>query len=704
MEEIIEGIEVWDSWVQSYKEYVPLFIQEAQTKNDWSDWESTVFNEYFEKNREQCVSSLQQGYYTNEEKTKIKANWPELAPLLVQIANNQSELDLLTYDAIRKWLGKYTSQNRKAAANRLIASLQPQLLCTIVNEDRLKVLMHRINSKDVNAKLPISNNWFENSNAVLCYFRDHFPDRDVFEIMTYPWQVYDYFNSKKNYPVKSNDMSEIQDATEHLNLLQYKKQIILQGPPGTGKTRLAKEMFHEILAAELKNEINESYLRNTIKIGYEFSLRNGKVAKIENIKGEKIILNIKNNYEEVFFTIHDVIDCYEKKCFIEKDFVNYNQYVVRSIVSHIIRKLKVNKIENQYKLIQFHPSYSYEDFVRGIVAESKGEKIEYKSVNKTLGLFAQKALKNYVDSKKEVSTISREKWLDDNFNLFVEKIAEDLNNDKLFKLTDNVNIVDLEDSAFLYIGNAWKGYEHRMLFKDIKQAFLDGNSIRKDLSNNLNISGSARQHATYYVLVLKAFLDFVKDKPFKENDEDGVVEKSFVLIIDEINRANLSSVLGELIYALEYRGEEVESMYEVDNSQKLILPPNLYIIGTMNTADRSVGHIDYAIRRRFAFVDVPPKELQNNSEIYFNSTDFLRISSLFNEKNVSKEFEIDAVKIGHSYFIVKKADAKDEVGRDELFNLKMQYEVKPILLEYERDGILIGEYEGKSIKEYIKSL
>src|SRR5690606_14650101 len=96
---------------------------------------------------------------------------------------------------------------------------------------------------------------------------------------------------------------------------------------------------------------------------------------------------------------------------------------------------------------------------------------------------------------------------------------------------------------------------------------------------------------------------------------DAVELKNYVLIIDEINRANLSSVLGELIYALEYRGEEVQSMYAVDGSNKLILPPNLYIIGTMNTADRSVGHIDYAIKRRFAFVDVLPQILENDENI-----------------------------------------------------------------------------------------
>lgn len=76
----------------------------------------------------------------------------------------------------------------------------------------------------------------------------------------------------------------------------------------------------------------------------------------------------------------------------------------------------------------------------------------------------------------------------------------------------------------------------------------------------------------------------------------------FYLVIDEINRANLATVFGELIYGLEYRGRSVATPYTVKNSNKVELPDNLYIIGTMNTADKSIGGIDYAIRRRFCFL------------------------------------------------------------------------------------------------------
>ena len=168
------------------------------------------------------------------------------------------------------------------------------------------------------------------------------------------------------------------------------------------------------------------------------------------------------------------------------------------------------------------------------------------------------------------------------------------------------------------------------------------------------------------------------------NDKEN---KPYILIIDEINRANLSSVLGELIYALEYRDEVVESMYALeDESRDITLPSNLYIIGTMNTADRSIGHIDYAIRRRFAFADVPPQEsviTDEKAKKLFN-----QVSEIFD--NISPEFDKEKVMLGHSYFI-----ADD----DNKLNEKLQYQIKPLLNEYVSDGVL-----NESAKEQITNL
>lgn len=327
-------------------------------------------------------------------------------------------------------------------------------------------------------------------------------------------EVYDYekiLNHLRSFikTIENDNVNSSSETNDILDLLDFKKQIILQGPPGTGKTRLAKEIAAKQLLLEDVQQL---------------------------------------------------------------------------------------KYSDQFQIIQFHPSYSYEDFVRGIVAHPTidGKGVLYTAKDKLLAEFALRAL---------------------------------------------------------------------------------------------------------------------------EDDKN-----SYVLIIDEINRANLSAVLGELIYALEYRDEEVTSMYSVmtegEEDSTIVLPSNLYIIGTMNTADRSVGHIDYAIQRRFAFVDVLPQELNNDDTIVFHKELFKKISLLFVEnydeyisndkiplkraKTLSEEFRVEDVWLGHSYFIQKILEEGTLLPQD--FRIRINYEIKPILLQYEKDGILIGEYDGKSVKDYIKSL
>jgi MoxR-like ATPase len=359
-----------------------------------------------------------------------------------------------------------------------------------------------------------------------------------------------------------------------------------------------------------------------------------------------------------------------------------------------VQDLKDNE---QFKLIQFHPSYTYEDFVRGIVAESKGDRVEYKNVNKILADFAEKALKNKSDSEKDVSQLSKEIWVDEQFEKFVDYINDEIEEKEEIKLTKSVFIINTDQDAFRYKGKkGWSENGNRMLFNDIKTAYLDENVVRQDIKKNKNLSGLAHHHASYYIRVLDMFIDFLKTENLNFTPNEAIEKelKNYVLVIDEINRANLSSVLGELIYALEYRGEAVESMYVVDTDNKLILPPNLYIIGTMNTADRSVGHIDYAIRRRFAFVDVLPINLKEKQELEnFNESLFLAVEKLFKE-HTSPEFEVNDVQLGHSYFI-DKSNEENGVGMD----IRFEYEIKPILLEYIKDGVLTGTDIKKKVED-----
>ncbi|MGI9307255.1 MAG: McrB family protein [Gammaproteobacteria bacterium] len=167
-------------------------------------------------------------------------------------------------------------------------------------------------------------------------------------------------------------------------------------------------------------------------------------------------------------------------------------------------------------------------------------------------------------------------------------------------------------------------------------------------------------------------------------------KNNYALIIDEINRANVSAVLGELIYALEYRGEAVKTPYLGD----ITIPKNLFIIGTMNTADRTIGQIDYAVRRRFAFVECPPNEgiVKNATAQDF----FRRVNAIFGEEHISADFDAADVRIGHSYFMAEGANLAN----------KIIYQVIPILREYVKDGVLQQSAEDiiREIEEQAKKL
>lgn len=352
---------------------------------------------------------------------------------------------------------------------------------------------------------------------------------------------------------------------------------------------------------------------------------------------------------------------------------------------------------NQFKLIQFHPSYTYEDFVRGIIAKPSedGEGILYEAENKTLGLFAKKALKNYNETNDISIDNSIGMWIDETFEDFKNEIETNLT-DKEFILSGEITIYKVQKKSFLY-GKNWISAGH-IKFEEFKK--LVKAIIKKEISLGTTLLDKdkfvhSHYRSTYYNALLKKFFD----KYHYTIKTINIPPKNYVLIIDEINRANLSSVLGELIYALEYRGKAVESMYDVDGND-LILPPNLYIIGTMNTADRSVGLIDYAIRRRFAFIDVLPESLEDDDRIHFNTEGFKKVSDLFKNGNVSGEFEAKDVQLGHSYFIAKKEDVRVDQTKEDIFRMKMNYEVVPILLEYIKDGVLIGIFKDNNNKEY----
>ena len=182
-------------------------------------------------------------------------------------------------------------------------------------------------------------------------------------------------------------------------------------------------------------------------------------------------------------------------------------------------------------------------------------------------------------------------------------------------------------------------------------------------------------------------------------------DKAYVMVIDELNRGNVSKVFGELITLLEADKRKgrinAESVVLPYSKKGFHIPNNVYLIATMNTADRSLGSLDYAIRRRFAFIAEKPFGLEVEG---FDEDLFEKVSRLFVKNfdeykesgwdqtmklepadTLSEEYKPEDVWIGHSYFLMQ-----DEEGEDNTSN-RLLYEIIPLLEEYVRDGVLTAE-------------
>ena len=158
-------------------------------------------------------------------------------------------------------------------------------------------------------------------------------------------------------------------------------------------------------------------------------------------------------------------------------------------------------------------------------------------------------------------------------------------------------------------------------------------------------------------------------------------DKEFFFIIDEINRGNMSKIFGELLMLIEkdYRGTKATLAY---NGLSFSVPKNLYIIGMMNTADRSLAMIDYALRRRFSFFEVEPGFDSEGFIHYQNSLNNETLNELVNKvKDLNREISLDkslgkGFCIGHSYFCGR------DVCSEEWLHSIVDYDILPMLSEY----------------------
>jgi len=579
-------LEVWDNWFNRYRKFVPQFIDEAKTKDSWQDWDKDIFYEFFERSDDQCISSLRQGYFTKEEQEKIKSHWNEIAPLLKTIAENQTNPDWNTYQEIKKKIRLYTIQDRKAATNRLVASLQPNLICTVVNERDLGNLIRIINTYTF-ATVSLEGDWFKRSYNVCKLFQQELQPKNPMDIITYPWQLLEHLKKI------NSSLTEKQKQMESLiKLVQANKNLVITGAPGTGKTYKTAE-----IAVALIDGSNKLPSK-----------------RVELMKRYKELVDAK----QIAFTT-------------------------------------------------FHQSLDYEEFIEGLKPEIDGSTKEMTYQIKD-GMF-----KVICDRAKEKTSMAS---LNDAIEIFKEDCS-----DKIIKVKNK------------------SGTEFSVTYRDGKtfRVRSDKSEAEEGVDFPANIEAIKKMYQgnekgiynkTYVWGILKYLKDKYKVTAYSKDNSD----KKYLLIIDEINRGNISKIFGELITLLEKDkrlGEENEITVTLPCSQETFgVPSNLYLIGTMNTADRSIGHIDYAVRRRFSFVSL---KSDKNVISTYDKYDYgvkEKAEKLFDgikefiSNNINADLDAEDLMIGHSYFLCKTTDA---------LQMRLECEIIPLIEEYEKDGIIMPD-------------
>lgn len=332
--------------------------------------------------------------------------------------------------------------------------------------------------------------------------------------------------------------------------------------------------------------------------------------------------------------------------------------------------------EGQIAFCTFHQSMDYEDFVEGVKPELQGEHITY---NVEAGIFKRICERARKTEGKDIITC-----IDD----YLQKIRGKENQREIPSITGKAKL-------FVWWEEGHKTISIRSTLSKADYAPARP-SIEKIKAHAIG-KGEEKNWPAY----ARAFIEAVK-KEYQIDEETSTTPH--VLIIDEINRGNISRIFGELITLLEADKRTGDGKHPIKvtlpySKDSFSVPSNLYIIGTMNTTDRSTGSIDYAVRRRFAFITLKTdpeviktcikddavriKALALFKQINGDSTDDTRS---FIATHKAGDFDLEDLKVGHSYFLAETLEA---------LQMKMRYEVIPLLREYIKDGILQGKEEDK---------
>lgn len=382
-------------------------------------------------------------------------------------------------------------------------------------------------------------------------------------------------------------------------------------------------------------------------------------------------------------------------------------YLAREIATCIVSKGKTIKYDDlsadqkkQIEFVQFHPNYDYTDFVEGLRPKINDDgTMGFELKDGVFKRFVTRARRNLENSKKSDETIKKEVGVQQSISAFFSDVIFGL--DKFKTITGNEFTITNVDDDHIYIsipGNATINKLTLNLDEIRKMLMASDHKFNKvkDITSFFGKSFAAQAYSYDFAIYNEIKAKKNTNLKISATSEEA---KNYVFIIDEINRGEISKIFGELFFAIDpgYRGKsgEISTQYSnlhSDPDEKFFIPENVYIIGTMNDIDRSVDSFDFAMRRRFRFIELKASDKERINEILSDLQDKNLIDRAINKMNaLNKEISNvdglnDNYQIGAAYFL-KLSSVDNDFSRlwtDYLLPLLQEY----VQGMYDENGII----------------
>ncbi|EAK6056943.1 endonuclease [Campylobacter jejuni] len=447
-----------------------------------------------------------------------------------------------------------------------------------------------------------------------------------------------------------------------------------------------------------KNEV-ESYAKPL----FEDILSNSNLSAIKQSENEKILIENQNiPLNQILYGPPGTGKTYHT---IDKAL----EILGENLENRDEKKAKFDEYVKNGQIVftTFHQSYGYEEFVEGIKpridSKENSKEVEYEIKDGIFKELCKKALDNYKVSLLTQEEFVKSEDLENKIEIFLDELVDQQKfiekiqsgGFKLEEYNEKYRIITDDTNANLYL--------NLEIFKTLlenKDKIINGRSIKQILNNK-----HRRQIDSYYFQLVKLFKEREQDYKVDNNPSEKPELKPYIIIIDEINRGNVSKIFGELITLIEASkriGEKEELKVTLPYSGKEFgVPKNVYIIGTMNTADRSITSLDTALRRRFEFIEMMPDVSKLSMDC-----EGINLQELLKAINTRIEYLLDREKtIGHAFFIsVENLEDLKKVFKNKIIPLLQEYFYNDYALidaVLNKNGMLEISVENK---DYLKNM